>query len=346
MRTPVTVGVVCGQNGLGDALSREFDGLPQATLRWVCDDAKRTTSVGYGPETAWTSSFDELLLDEDLDAVVFASSELAGRGRAFAALAAGKHVFVDGPLASTSTESDELVAAAAKGNLRLLASAPALLRPEVLRLHRLIDRGALGEIFYVHAHRHVLRPGGEVDLLRGPGLDLVALVLDLLGDEPVEVVARAESYLGRAAPDVVFVKLAFATGIGAYLHLSCLDGENTDRVSVVGSKATAVLDGAHPEQALSICLSGSTPSAFDELPVEHGDRVVYRLEAEDPLTLACSRFLGAIRSRGDVRFARDASSTLAVVEAMELSCSNQGAPEAVARSLASGGRNVVAFRSR
>ena len=79
MRTPVTVGVVCGANGLGDALARTFDALPQATLRWICDDAKRASSIGYGPSTAWTRDFGELIWDESLDAVAFSSPELARR---------------------------------------------------------------------------------------------------------------------------------------------------------------------------------------------------------------------------------------------------------------------------
>ena len=240
MRTPVTVGVVCGVSGLGATLARAFDELPQSSLRWICDQAPRTASVGYGPATAWTSDFDELLQDEDLDVVVFASSELAGSGRALAALAADKHVFVDGPLASGSVEADEIVAAAAKRNRHLMAHSPALLRPGVLRLHRLIDRGALGEIFYVHARRFALRAEHQdVDVLWDLGADTIATVLDLLGDEPVEAHASGVSYLGRQAPDVIFAKLEFATGIGVYVHLSCLEGETADHISVVGSEATA-----------------------------------------------------------------------------------------------------------
>ena len=346
MRTPVTIAVVCGANGLGDGLARVFDALPQGVLRWICDDARRTTSIGYGPATAWTSDFDELLHDEDLDAIVFASSELAGRGRGLAALASEKHVLVDGPLASSALESDELVAAAARGKRTLMATAPKLLRPEVLRLHRLIDRGSLGEIFYVHAKRYVLRPESDGDLLRTVGLDLVSLVLDVLGDEPVEVTAHGESYLGRQSADLVFAKLSFATGIGAYLHVSCLEGENVDRISVVGSKATAVVDATDPESLLSVCANGSTPAAFGELPVEQGDRLVYRLADEDPLRLACSRFLTAIRSADDLRVGREAAAALAVVEALELSCANHGAPESIAGAPAVAGRNVVALRRR
>lgn len=346
MRTPVTVGVVCGANGVGDSLARAFDELPQASLRWICDAATRASSIGYGPATAWTRDLDELLQDEDLDAVAFASAELAGQGRALAALAAEKHVFVDGPLGSSSAEADTLVAAAAHGNRRLLARAPALLRPEVLHLHRLIDRGALGEIFYVHARRAALRSDPDLDLLRDLGLDMVALTLDLLGDEPVEVIAHGESYLGRRRPDVIVATLRFATGIGVYLHLSCLEGQSADRLSVVGSKSTAVLDAADPERPLSLYVNGSAPSMFDELPVEPGDKVAFRHAPEDTVRLACSRFLTAVRSKGDLSSGREASAALAVVEALELSCLNRGAAAAVAPHGTAPERNVVAFRSR
>ncbi len=299
MRTPVSVGVVCGSNGLGDTLARAFDA---AARRRRCAGSATTRRAprasATAPSTAWTRDFDELLQDEDLDAIAFGSAELAGHGRALAALESEKHVFVDGLLDSSSAEADRLVAAAARGNRRLLTQAPVLLRPEVLRLHRLIDRGALGEIFYVHARRFALRPELELDLLRDLGLDLVALTLDLLGDEPVEAEAYGESYLGRQRPDVIFSKLRFATGIGVYLHLSCLEGESAERISVVGSKATAVLDAADPERALSVYVNGSTPSMFDELPVEPGDKVAFRQAAGRRARLGCSRFLTAVRSNG------------------------------------------------
>jgi predicted dehydrogenase len=346
MRTPVTVGVVCGVSGLGATLARAFDELPQSTLRWICDEAPRIASVGYGPATAWTNDFDELLQDEDLDAVVFASSELAGRGRALAALEADKHVFVDGPLASGSAEADKLVAAAAKRNRRLVAHSPELLRPGVLRLHRLIDRGALGEIFYVHARRYALGAERDVDLLWDLGADMIALVLDLLGDEPVEAYASGVSYLGRDRPDVIFAKLGFATGIGAYVHLSCLEGAAADHISIVGSEATAVLDATDPGHELSIYVNGGTPATFDDLTVEQGDRISFRLPGEDSLRLGCARFLTAVRSQSDVPYGREASAALAVVEALELSCANRGSTETIAARPGGLEQNVIAFRGR
>ena len=132
------------------------------------------------------------------------------------------------------------------------------------------------------------------------GADTIATVLDLLGDEPVEAHASGVSYLGRQAPDVIFAKLEFATGIGVYVHLSCLEGETADHISVVGSEATAVLDATESEHELSIYVNGPTPAEFDDLTVEQGDKVSFRLPAEDSLPVACARFLTAVRSQSEI----------------------------------------------
>ena len=270
----------------------------------------------------------------------------AAHGRTLAAVAAGKHVLVDGPLAATSAEADELVAAASQRHLRVMAYTPALLRPGVRRLHRLIDRAALGEIFYVHAHRHVLRGDSGIDLLREAGAETLAVVLDLLGDEPVEAYAQSESYLGRSLPDVILARLGFATGIDVYLHLSCLEGEQVERISVVGSEATAVLDSSDPEHELSLYLNSPSPGVFDDFSVEQGGRIAFRLPVEDPLRAGCARFLSAVRSRGDVptgeRLLRRSQSS----KRSSARAPARGSTETIAPRLDAQQANVIAFRAR
>ncbi|MCP9487775.1 MAG: Gfo/Idh/MocA family oxidoreductase [Gaiellaceae bacterium MAG52_C11] len=343
MRTPVAVGVV-GATQRATALTRAFAELPQAELRWICDDLPRLSKGEPGTGTSWTTRLDDLLLDEELDAVVFASTELAGGGRALAALAADKHVLVEGPLAFTSAESDELVAVAERRSRRLMTHSPALLRPGVLRLHRLIDRGVLGEIFYVHATRSARREGDGPDVLWDLGIEAVALVLDLLGDQPVDAVARGESYLGLDRPDVVFASLGFATGIKVYLQLSRLDGETSERLSIVGSAATSVLDVSESRQGLSLYLEGQPLDLFDELALDAGGHIRFSLPADDSTRLGCSRFLTSVRSPNDTHSARKDSAAIAVVETLGRSCANDGTTETIAPRTERQEQNVIAFR--
>ena len=343
MRTPVGVAVV-GTSPRGAALARTFEELPQADLRWICDEAAVRSRTPGETRPRHTPDFDELLEDEQVDVIVFAATQLSAHGRARAALEADKHVFIDGPLAFTSPEADALVELASRRSRRLWSHLAGVQRPAARTLHTMVDRGVLGEIFYLHVHQYVERDD-TLDLLWGPGADAVSLMLDLLADEPIEAVARADSYLGRATPDVLFAELRFATGIAAHLHLSCLEGETVERFSVVASEATAILSDERGRE-LVLYPGGECVPPFTGVSLDRGSMIAYRVPPEDSLRTACARFLGTVRSPGDAQHGREAAAAVAVLEALERSCQVQGVPETITPRAVLGGFNVVELRSR
>lgn len=343
MRTPVTVGVVCG-SGAGENLSWTFDALAQAQLRWICNGHPRLGRIARGLGARWTRDLADLLCDEELDAVVFASSEPGTTVEALAALEADKHVLIEGPLARTSAEADALVAAATRCNRRLMAYHPDLVHAGVLRLHRLIERGALGELYYVHVERWVESDDADLDLLWEPGSEAVSLVLDVLADEPFEVIGRGHSYLGRGRADVVFGELHFATGITAHLHLSCLEGDAAGRLTVVGSDATAVLELIESRCALSVYVKAST-SGRRGFGVEAGSRIELPVAQDDARLTGCTQFLTSIRSPTENAPGREASTPLGVVEALARSSTAGGAAEPVA-AVSPPVQNVIALKGR
>jgi predicted dehydrogenase len=345
MRTPVAVGVV-GAGPRATALARSFFELPQATLRWICDESSLRRWSGSSERPAWTIEFDDLIGDEQLDAIVFESPSMAGRGRARAALEADKHVYIDGPLALSSADANELVRAAERRGRCLWAQTPALFGAATRRLRGLVEQGALGELFYVHANRYVQRDEDDVDLLWGIGAETVALVLDLLGDEPIELLARDESYLGLRGADVVFAELRFATGIAAHMHLSRLEGDTVERLSVVGSEMTAVLDSSDPQRELLLYASSPTMRSLDGLAVEPGSALALPLPREDATRAACERFLMSVRSPGEVRHGREAATVAAVIEALDRSCSRGGDVERHAPQAPQPKHNVIELRGQ
>jgi predicted dehydrogenase len=345
MRTPLAVGVV-GATARAAALVRAFSELPQANLRWVCDERLLRRLTGSAEATAWTTELDDLIDDEELDAIVFASPGGASRGRARAALEAGKHVYIDGPLAMTSAEANDLVETAERRDRRLWAQSPTLLDAATCQLRALVERGALGEIFYLHARRYVQRVDDTSDLLWGSGAETVALQLHLLGDEPIEVSARDESYLGPRSADVFFGELRFATGIAAHIHLSCLEGDTVDQFSVVGSELTAVIDRGKPQRELSLYAVGDTARSFDGLSVEPGSAVALSLPWEDATRAACARFVTSVHSPGDAHYGREAAAVVAVLEALERSCRGRAEVETLTPPTALPEQKVSELRSR
>jgi predicted dehydrogenase len=322
VRTPETVAIVAGPGTPGPELTWAFEELPQAEVRWLCDPRPRNARHGGDGGRRRTRRLADVLADEDVDAVAFASTELAAKGAALSALAAEKHVLVVGPLAETATEAEALVAAAAASRRALVAAPPSLCRAGVMGLRRLVDRGALGEVFYAHVVSAARRHGPRGDVLGDLGPEAVALVLDIVADEPVEVVARAESYLGTGGADVLRAELRFATGVAAYIDLSALAGEARERVAVAGSEAAAVLTLSPRDRSLVL-----HPR---ETALEEQASLVLELGEDEELRHLCAHFLAVVRGPAPRAAGRDGCAVVAVVEALGVSALAGGAAEPVA----------------
>jgi UDP-2-acetamido-3-amino-2,3-dideoxy-glucuronate N-acetyltransferase len=284
VRTPVSVGVV-GLGERGEALARAFDQLGAAELRWLYDRSRQPLlRLRRQLRQAQPAGFfEEMLADESLDAIAIATPPRDHAQLVRRALDAGKHVFVESPLALTGGEAHGLAARAAAGNRQLMASRPLVFLPAAAALRDAVAGGRLGEIYYVWVNRQWLGPRPvEDDVIWREGAAAVALLLWLVGDEPIEVSAGGGAYSGADAPEVAFCQLRFATGIEAELRLSRLEARESRQLGVVGSAGMALLDELDHERPLSL--------------YERGDMVCPRLAATDALQLQCEHFLAAVRS--------------------------------------------------
>ena len=154
MNEPVRVGVV-GLGYWGPNLARNFDRLPGAALRWICDadEEKRARWAPQFPATQASGDFDELLADPDLDAVVIATHVPSHPALAQRAFEAGKHVFVEKPLAQSVAEAEQVVAAAERAGRVLMVGHLLEYHPGVERLKQIADSGELGaDIAYHDEH--------------------------------------------------------------------------------------------------------------------------------------------------------------------------------------------------
>jgi predicted dehydrogenase len=199
MRTPLSLGVV-GLGGRGATLVRAFDELASAEVRWLYDHSPAAVMrtwrrVSYARVAG---GFEDMLEDETLDAVVIATPPPTRAALARRALAAGKHVLVEPPLALEAPEAEDLVCLAESGDRRLVASHATQFHPAARRLAALIAGGGLGQVHYLYgSHEGFGR--GEETVLWGPGAEAVSTLLWVLGDEPVEALARGARARAPAA---------------------------------------------------------------------------------------------------------------------------------------------------
>ena len=309
---------VAGLGPWGANLARNFNEL--ARLAWVCDPSPERLEAAAAryPATRATSSFDELLADDAVEAVVVATpvpthAELARR-----ALAAGKHVFVEKPMALGADDAEALVALAEERGLALLPGHLLLYHPGVLKLKELVDAGELGQVLYVYGNRQNLGTiRQDENALWSLGVHDLSVILFLLDEEPSEVLARGESFLKPGVEDVVFCHLRVPSGKAAHMHLSWLDPHKMRRMTVVGTDKMAVFDDMELDRKVTVYDSAAEPSlrSYGEWSTRTGDVYSPRVPNAEPLRLECEHFLGLVRGESDGLVAARAG--LGVVRALE-----------------------------
>ena len=314
---PIRVGQA-GFGNWGRNLARNFDDL--AELAWICDtDGElRDRFAGRYPGARATGSFDDLLADEQLDAVVVATPVPTHYELTRRALEAGKHVFVEKPPAMRHSEMAELLQLARARNRVLMPGHLLLYHPGVRKLKELIDTGELGEVLCVYGNRQnlgIIR--SHENALWSLGVHDLSVILWLLGEEPVETIALGRDFLQPGVEDVVFCYLRFPSGKVAHMHLSWLDPHKMRRMTVVGKERMVVFDDMELERKITVYEKAPWEPAerYGEWTTRTGDIYSPKIPIDEPLRLEVSHFLELCRTGpGDHREAVDG---LTVVGALE-----------------------------
>src|SRR5215212_2630298 len=297
--TEITVGVA-GLGYWGPNLARNFAALPGCELAWCCDasEAARERLALSFPRTRFTADLGDLLADPDLDAVVLATPVPTHGALAEQVLRAGKHCFVEKPLAQSVADAERAVAAAAESGRILMVGHLLQYHPGVAKLKEIAGSGELGDIHYIYSNRLNLgQLRADENALWSLGAHDVSVLLRLAGEEPYEVEARGESYMRPGIEDVVFGFLRFPSGLAAHLHLSWLDPHKERRFTVVGSRRMATFDDMELERKVTVYDKGFDQPAgtWGEYITRSGDIWSPTVSNREPLQLECEHFVECLR---------------------------------------------------
>jgi predicted dehydrogenase len=271
------------------------------------------------PGARFTGDLDELLADPELDAIAVATPVPTHASLAQRVLEAGKHCFVEKPLAVSLADAERAVQAANSSDRILMVGHLLEYHPGVQKLKELADSGELGDrIYYIYGNRLNLgKLRADENALWSLGAHDVSVVLHLADEEPYEVVAHGESYVRGGVEDVVFCFLRFPSGLAAHLHLSWLDPHKERRFTVVGSRRMATFDDMAIEGKLTIYDKGFDEDArgYGEYITRSGYSYSPRIPNVEPLRVECEHFVQCVRT--GARPHSDGESGLRVVAVLE-----------------------------
>ncbi|MDI9636567.1 Gfo/Idh/MocA family oxidoreductase [Kamptonema cortianum] len=205
---------------------------------------------------------------------------------AFEAIRAGKHAFVEKPIALTSRDAEMLHLEATEAGVCLMAGHLLLYQPAVQFLKSAIDDGLVGRLRSVHIRRANLGRARDVeDVLWSLGVHDVAVVMYLVDSEPKQTIASGDAFLNPEIADDTYVHIRFESGAKAHIHSSWLFPELRRETIVIGDRAMLVYDELNQKVTLHKKFIDAELRNLDE-----GSEVIFEGHAQ-PLTLEMQEFI-------------------------------------------------------
>jgi predicted dehydrogenase len=297
----VRVGVV-GLGYWGPNLVRVLHELDCADVAAVCDLNPATLAKieRRYPAVARTTDYTDLLTDPVVDAVAIATPVGTHFELARAALEAGKHVFVEKPMAGSVSDAEELLVAAEERDLTLMPGHTFLYSPPVDAVRELIQTGELGDIYFISTSRVNLGlHQSDASVVWDLGPHDFSILRYWLDEKPQAVSAVSRSCIIDGVPDVAFVNMTYPSGTIAHAELSWLAPSKLRRTAVVGSRKMVVYDDTsnEPVRIFDSGVDLPDPTTFGEYRLSYrtGDILSPRIDTKEPLSLELSDFCNAIR---------------------------------------------------
>ena len=332
-RASIGVAVV-GLGYWGPNLLRVLAEDPTANVLYACDTSIKSTDTVTRryPDIVTTPDFDRVLKDDDVRAVAIATPVSTHFDLANRALDAGKHVFVEKPLAHGVREVELLMEKATQNGLILMPGHTFLYSPPVVRIKQLIDSGELGEIYFITMSRVNLglhQP--DVSVIWDLAPHDFSILRYWLGESAETAAAAVRACIVPTTPDVAFVNLRFPSGTLAHVELSWLAPSKLRRTAIVGARRMVVYDDTSNEP-VRVFDSGADmpdPESFGEYRMAYrtGDVLSLKIDPIEPLSVELADFLQAVDGGPAPRSSPQLGlEVIRMIEGVDKSLASGGAP--------------------
>ena len=294
---------VAGCGYWGPNLVRNLLSLSECEVKQVCDaNAERLAHMKrLYPQVTTTTDFSDVIEDPEIDAVVIAVPVRFHFEMARMALEAGKHTFIEKPMAASSQECLHLIELARQQQLTLMVGHTFVYSTPVVKIKEIIDSGQLGNVEYISSRR--LNLGlfqKDINVAWDLAPHDISILLHILGETPVSVNCQGRSHSIRGIEDVTNMTLNFSRGTFASIQSSWLNPNKVRETIVVGTKMMLVYDDLEPNEKIKIYDNRvETPPHYDtfgefQYSYHYGDVYSPYLKSVEPLKTECEHFRDCI----------------------------------------------------
>jgi predicted dehydrogenase len=341
MKREITVGVIgCGY--WGPLLVRNFRSLPDCQLKAICDlNTERLKHIRtLYPDIEGTTQPLQLVNDSGLDGIVIATPVQHHYSLAKASLLAGKHTFIEKPMASSSAECEELIEIAQRNGLVLMLDHTFLYSSPVQKIAQIVQAGDLGEIRYINCRR--LNLGlfqKDINVAWDLAPHDISIILHILDEFPVAVNCQGNAHITPGVEDVTNMSLFFPRKRFATIQSSWLEPRKIREMTIVGTRRMIVYDDLRMREKIRIYDARvERPPHYDtfaefQYSYHYGDSYIPYVHQEEPLKLACQHFVDCIQTLSEpLTGGRHGLEMVRILEAATASLKMNGAPVTFSRA--------------
>lgn len=316
---------VIGLGYWGPNLMRNLTLIPDVQVIAGCDLSIRRLERmmrRFPNVREFTTDCDILLRRPDIDAVVIATPVETHYKLAKKALLHDKDVFIEKPMTASSEEAEELIKICEERGRILMVGHTFLYNPAVRKVKEIIDKGDLGQIYYITSTRINLGiHRKDANVIWDLAAHDFSIIIYWLGEDPLYVYTVGKDFILNGVPDVAFLHVVFPSGVIADLQVSWLAPSKVRNITVVGSDKMIIYDDTSSYEKVRIFDSGvdySEPETFGEFQLSYrtGDILSPKIDSIEPLRLEMQHFIECIRERTNPL--TDGYNGLRVVRALEL----------------------------
>jgi len=330
----IKIGIV-GFGYWGPNLARNFFAMPECELLAICEknaDLAQKAARMYGGVYV-TDNYDELLNNDEIDAIVIATPVSTHYDLAKNALLAGKDVLIEKPLTHTAAEAAELIDIAEQ-NKRILAVDHTFLYTGAIRkIKEIIDSGGIGRIIYIDSSR--LNLGlfqSDVNVIYDLAPHDLSIVCQLLGKEPKYVQAFGTSHEWSKHEYLAYLHLEYEDGTTAHFHFNWLAPVKVRRMLIGGADKMIVYDDMEPSEKVKIYDKGIVLKENDldsiykvYIDYRTGDMVAPKLEHREALAVEAEHFVDCVKNRtAPLTDGYSGLRVVKIIEAAQRSICNKG----------------------
>jgi len=286
-----TAVVGCGH--WGKNLVRNFSDL--GSLAAVCDPNAEVAQQYADQYLVENYSFSEVLHDVSIEGVVLAVPAPLHASMAIEVMNAGKHVYVEKPLAMNRIEAEAMIASSKENGVQLMVGHLLQYHPIFMAVRELVESGELGSLSYVYSNRLSFgKVRSEEDVIWSFAPHDISMILSLFGQEPEVVRTESSCILQPDIADTATVHMEFKSAIKAHVSVSWLHPFKEQKLVVVGQRGMAVFDDTKPwNEKLALYrhivqTTGGLPS-LEKAEVEY-----LEIPQSEPLKNECQHFINVI----------------------------------------------------